>query len=75
MERPLAEVYPPGTKVQLHEGISGIVIAVQIEQYEHVTYRVSWWNGRARCTEWLERCELDGPYNERRKVVGFSSET
>lgn len=77
----LATIYPiaPGSRVKItcpkesdFDYIEGTVTSVCIDVENRVTYRVVWWNGNSRCTEWLEACELltqDGL--DARQPVGF----
>ncbi len=72
------EVLAIGTRVQMHfpaDPIDGIVTAVCIRHYEHVTYEVVWWDGRQRKCEWLEGCELTVPGEMNFQPIGFHQGT
>lgn len=52
-------VLHPGDKVELADGIVGIILEVLIKDDYFVQYRISWWDGRRRCSEWLDAFEFD----------------
>lgn len=53
------EVYPIGKKVMLADNIPGIITAILIEPKNCLQYKVSWWNGRDRKSEWVNSFEVD----------------
>lgn len=65
------DIIPHGSRVGIGPdgSIDGIVIDTSIRAGV-VQYRVAWWAGRERKTEWLEDCEIvsEPPTTER---IGF----
>lgn len=53
-------VFPVGSKVVLAGDLEGMVTAIEIQDCNHLMYRVAWWNGRARIEEWVHDLEVDG---------------
>lgn len=49
----------PGTKIEI-DGIKAIVTAVMVEANDAISYRVVWWNGNSRHSEWLTESEVGG---------------
>lgn len=53
-------VYAIGSLVRIgpeNERIEGVVTGIKLQSCGHVSYEVSWWDGRTRNSEWLEGCE------------------
>lgn len=49
----MIEVLQPGTEVVIGNDIPGMVSGVMIEFGSQVSYRVVYWDGRVRKSEWL----------------------
>jgi hypothetical protein len=71
-------VYSPGTPVSiggaLDSLIPALIVEVSIRSPDWVQYRVVWWSGRERRSEWLELHEVtfDGlPAEKRRWEICF----
>jgi hypothetical protein len=70
----ILEVYPIGKKVKLEKDIPGIIIAILIEPKNRIQYKVSWWSGRDRKSEWFDSFEVN-PEDYRDCVkIGFINE-
>ena len=52
------EVYKPGTTVELTDGITAIIIAINIDSNCKIQYEVVWWASRERKTSWVEPFEI-----------------
>jgi len=72
----MIEVYPIGLLVEfIHaEGVTGKVTGVMVEGDSEVSYRVAWWNGRARSNEWVVADELQAA-SQGRSTIGFAQFT
>jgi hypothetical protein len=67
----MIEVYPIGTKVTLEGGIPGNIIAILLEPRNGIQYKISWWNGRERKSEWLYDCVDFEPSKYTTQQIGF----
>lgn len=47
-------VLKPGSEVKLWNDVPAKIIAVMIETYEKVSYRVAYWNGQRLEHEWID---------------------
>lgn len=64
-------VYRPGAKVKIGPADNPIparIASILIEPGDHVSYKVSWWDGRSHHAEWLNACEVTGTWEEERKI-------
>jgi len=50
-------IWAPESTVCLGEGLTGVVLEICIKSSGN-QYRVVWWDGNNRKSEWLEECEL-----------------
>ena len=66
-------VIPPGTKVCLGPKceLEAIVLETTIKEGNYVFYRVAWWSGNERKTEWLESSEVHRPEEKMTVSIGF----
>lgn len=64
------EIHQPGTEV-LVGGLLGIVAIVQISS--GVMYKVSWWDGSNRKSEWFEDFEVKPTDNTLKTKIGFKT--
>src|SRR5678815_2636075 len=66
-------VIPPGTKVALGPKmeLEAIVLETTIKEHGYVFYRVAWWSGNERKTEWLEASEVHNPAEKMTVSIGF----
>lgn len=70
-EIPFVRVFRPGAKVLLGTDIEAVVDEVIISGGNSVRYKVTWWNGRARCSEWLPDHEVGGLMKQECLRIGF----
>ena len=54
----MIEVYKPGTEIILCDDIKARVNAVSILSEDTIQYECSWWNGKARISEWIRPEEI-----------------
>lgn len=68
-------VIPPGTAVSLgpKREIEATVLETTIKEGGYVFYRVSWWSGNERKTEWLEAGEVHRPAEKMSVNIGFGA--
>ncbi len=68
-------VIPPGTAVALgpKQEIEGTVLETNIKEGGYVFYRVAWWDGNSRKTEWLEAHEVCRPAEKMTVSIGFGA--
>lgn len=66
------EVIAVGEAVSIGDHIDGVVTGVMIEANATVQYRVAWFDGRSRKSEWLHECEVGHSGSEKTKV-GFTT--
>jgi hypothetical protein len=64
-------ILTPGSRVTVGESIAAVIVEVLIGSDLQVQYKIAWWNGRARCCEWLESCELQDIGQATNASVGF----
>lgn len=71
------QIIQPGEEVRLATGsnvIEGVVTQVLVEGSPPlVTYKVSWWDGRARVHEWLQDFEVVMYGETKMHTIGFAS--
>lgn len=68
------EVFPVGTEVWVGPDtgrVAGLITGVMLEDYENVSYRVVWWNGNDRRSEWLIADEVTTVPDQKRQTIGF----
>ena len=68
-------IIPPGTEVDLAQGLIGRVTEVCISKAHtdgewYVQYKCVWWDGKTRQHHWLEEMEVTAAKDER-LPVGF----
>ncbi len=68
-------VIPNGTQVNLSGdgAISGVVTSICIAGESHVTYQVSWWNGRSLESKWCEAFQVNPVVSTSRRI-GFTQQ-
>lgn len=60
-----------GTRVQIAEGITGLITAICVRNTKTVTYEVAWWNGRDQRIEWFSPWQVKATENEQQTRIGF----
>ena len=67
------EVYPVGSKLEIHKGVTAVVTGVCLEGSQNrVTYRCAWWDGNTRVTEWFDSFEVEWTEGADKIQIGFS---
>jgi hypothetical protein len=54
------DVYKPGSDVTVN-GLAARVVQVCVGGGGHVTYQLSWWDGRSRSLVWCDESEVSPP--------------
>lgn len=70
--KPEIRVFEAGSTVRIgpqDAAVDGVVTEVCIFAGNRVVYRVSWWNGRQRCNEYLKASEITSQGPKQR--IGF----
>lgn len=52
------EAIPPGSPVLIGGEVPATITAVTLRGTGHVTYEVSWWDGRSHNSEWMDEYEV-----------------
>jgi len=52
--------------------VPGVILGVAIYSGLQVQYRVAWWDGRVRKSEWVDACEVT-PDDDQRLRIGFAA--
>lgn len=64
------KVFRIGMSCIIGEDIEGVISSICINYNNEVTYKVVWWSGRERRTEWL--CDSEIKTKETKtKIIGF----
>lgn len=70
------EVMMPGSPCQIgphQDKIKGRILEVCVRDKNCISYKVSWWDGRSRKTEWLEQIEVSRVDETLGIKIGFVS--
>ncbi len=64
------EIFSIGSEVMIGDFV-GVVTAVTIRSNSYAIYEVAWWNGSARNSAWVDRCELKLKEKQPVTTIGF----
>ena len=59
-----------GSEVDLGNQLKGVVLEINIRPHDEM-YRVVWWDGKQRRTEWLDSIEVQAMDTSERWTIGF----
>lgn len=64
-------VYPNGTKITIGGSVpfSARVISTMIEGFNHVTYRVVWYEGEVRYDQWISESEIIAEQKKKSAII------
>lgn len=65
-------VFKPETSVEIAGGIDAIVLSVCINPNGNVEYKVVWFDGRTRRSEWMQACEVSEALCSEEVTIGFA---
>ena len=65
------KIYPVGSKVKLEADIPAKIIAVLLSPNNDIQYKICWWNGRDRKTEWMYPLEFTPESYSDVREIGF----
>ena len=66
------KVIPVGTRVNLDEGIVGVVENIIIYEGNYVSYTCSWWNGRSQEVKSFQSGRIS-PVTDEKMTIGFKA--
>lgn len=64
-------VYPNGTKINIGNKIPfpAMIISTMIEGFNHVTYRVVWYDGEVRYDQWISESEIIAEERKKSAII------
>jgi hypothetical protein len=66
-------IIKPGQKVTLVGGQAAQVTAASIRSAA-LSYEVVWWDGKTRCCQWVDPCEIDSAGEVEKQTIGFKAD-
>lgn len=66
----MVEVIAIGTRVELGPELVGLVLAVLLEANDLVSYKVAWWEGTSRKSEYVTASEIR-PLDPNKSKIGY----